>query len=158
MEGWALEALKPLGLAGVFIFVLITANIAQWRAGKAKDGALKKLHEQRAVERETLVTLLERANTAQATTAEVTAKRNEVMNALSVEIAAQANSNDRLGDKVANQTEMFKEKLGDFKHVIDATGESSRVLNGLVTEIRNGLMTLAGKIDAVAVDVKAGNR
>lgn len=158
MDGWVVETLKANGLAGIFIFALMMANIAQWRAGKAKDGALKKLHEQRAVERETLVTLLERANTAQATTAEVTAKRNDVMNALSVAISAQANSNDRLGDKVSGQADMFKEKLGDLRHVIDATGESSRVLNGIVTDVRNALVMLAGKVDSVAVDVKAGNR
>jgi hypothetical protein len=32
------------------------------------------------------------------------------------------------------------------------------VLNGLVAEIRNAIVTLGGKVDAVAVDVKAGNR
>jgi hypothetical protein len=158
MDGWVVETLKINGLAGVFIFVLVSANIAQWLAGKAKDRALKVLYEQRAVERETLVTLLERATTAQVTTAEVTAKRNEVMNALSVAISVQANSNDRLGDKVSGQAEMFKEKLGDVKHVIDSTGESYRVLNGLVTEIRNSVVTLCGQVTSVAVDIKAGNR
>lgn len=158
MPDWIIEILKTNGLAGVFIFVLIGANTAQWMTGKAKDRALKVLHEQRAVERETLVTLLERANAAQATTAEVTAKRNEVMNALSVQITAQANSNDRLGERVSSQAEMFKEKLVDVKHVIDATGESYRVLNGIVSDIRNALMLLGGKVDAVAVDVKTGNR
>lgn len=158
MDGWMVEALKGYGLAGVFIFVLIGANAAQWMAGKAKDRALKVLYEQRAAERETLVTLLERANAAQTTTAAVTAERNEVIDRLSGAIMAQTNSNDRLGDRIANQTEMTKEKLGDVRHVIDATGESYRVLNGLVAEIRNGLLTLCSKVDAVAVDVKAGNR
>lgn len=158
MDGWVVETLRSNGLAGVFIFVALMANIAQWRAGRAKDNALKKLHEQRAVERDTLVTLLERANTAQATTAQVTATRNEVMDRLSVTISQQANSNDRLGDKVSLQAEMFKEKFGDLKHVIDATGESYRVLNGLVAEIRNGQTSLGAKVDAVAIEVKAGNR
>jgi hypothetical protein len=158
MDGWVNEILKANGLAGVFIFVLVSANIAQWLAGKAKDRALKVLYEQRAVERETLVTLLERATTAQVTTAEVTAKRNEVMNALSVAISVQANSNDRLGDKVSGQAEMFKDKLGDLRHVIGATGETNRVLNGIVTDMRNAIILLSGQVTAVAVDIKAGNR
>ena len=153
-----LEVLKGYGLAGIFIFVLIGANAAQWVAGKAKDRALKALHEQRSVERETLVKLLERANAAQATTAEVTAERNEVIDRLSGAITAQANSNERLSDRIASQTEMTKERLGDVRHVIDATGESYRVLNGLVAEIRNAVNLLGGKVDGVAVDVKAGLR
>lgn len=158
MDGWVVETLKAYGLAGVFIFVLIGANAAQWMAAKAKDRALKALNEQRTVERETLVKLLERANAVQATTADVTAKRNEVMNALSGTIMAQASANDRLGDRVSLQTEMFKEKLGDVRHVIDATGESYRVLNGIVTEIRNAVLSVGGKVDAIAVDVKAQGR
>lgn len=153
-----LEVLKGYGLAGIFIFVLIGANAAQWVAGKAKDRALKALHEQRSVERETLVKLLERANAAQATTAEVTAERNEVIDRLSGAITAQANSNERLSDRIASQTEMTKERLGDVRHVIDATGEFYRVLNGLVAEIRNAVNLLGGKVDGVAVDVKAGLR
>jgi phage I-like protein len=158
MDGWVFETLKSSGLAGVFIFVLIGANAAQWLAAKAKDRTLKALHEQRSIERETLVKLLERANAAQATTAAVTSERNEVIDRLSGAIMSQANSNERLGDRVANQTETTREKLGDIRHVIEATGESYRVLNGLVAEIRNALVILGGKVDAVAVDVKAGNR
>lgn len=158
MDGWVIETLKANGLAGVVIFLMISAMIALWQMYKAKDRQLTKLHDQRAAERETLVTLLERANTAQATTAAVTAARNEVMDRLSGAIMSHANSNDRLGDRVASQAEMFKDKLNDVKHVIDATGESYRVLNGLVAEIRNTQLTLCGKIDSVAVEVKAGNR
>lgn len=158
MAGWVVETLQTNGLAGVFIFVLIAANAAQWMAAKGKDRALKALHEQRAAERETLVTLLERANAAQATTAAVTSERNEVIDRLSGAIMAQTNSNDRLGDRIDNQTDITKEKLGDIRHVIDATGESYRVLNGIVAEVRSVLGLLCGKVDGVAVDIKAGNR
>lgn len=156
MEGWFIEVLKANGLAGAFIFVLASANVAQWRAGRAKDKENKDLHAQRAAERETLVQLLERANTAQNTTAEVTAKRNEIMNDLSGAIMAQANSNDRLSDRVSGQAEMFKEKLGDFKHVVDSFGESNRVVTGILRDISGGLSTLVGKVDGV--DRKLGTR
>jgi hypothetical protein len=122
MDGWVVETLKANGLAGVVIFLLVGAVIALWQMNKSKDRDLKKLHEQRAVERENLVLLLERANTAAATTAQVTSERNEVIDRLSGAITSHANSNERLGERVTLQTEMFKEKLGDVKHVIDATG------------------------------------
>jgi hypothetical protein len=65
----------------------------------------------------------------------------------------QANSNDRFGDKVESQAEMFKEKFGDFKHVVESFGESNRVLTGLVAEVRNILIGMGTKIDAMPAAV-----
>lgn len=158
MDGWVVETLKANGLAGVCIFLLVGAVIALWQMNKAKDRQISKLHAERAVERETLVTLMERSTAAGATTAAVTKERNEVIDRLSTAIMAQTNSSDRLADRVANHAETTKDKLSDVRHVIDATGESYRVLNGLVAEIRNLMVSVCGKVDAVAVDVKAGNR
>jgi hypothetical protein len=154
MEAWIVEILKQYGLAGAVIFCLVLVVIAQSRTIRERDIRLAGLHEQRARERERLVELLEAANTAQRLTADTTAKRNEIMDDLAGAIVAQANSSDRLNDRVAGQAEMFKDKFNDVRHVIDATGESYRVLNGLVTEIRNVLSLLTGQVASVAVDVK----
>lgn len=72
----------------------------------------------------------------------------------------QANANDRFGDKVASQAEMFKEKFGDFKHVVGSFGESNRGLTGLVAEVRNLLLGMGSKIDAIpaAVSVAVSQR
>lgn len=155
MDGWIIDILKGYGLAGVVIACLVAVVIAQNRTIKGRDDELKALHEQRAVEREKLVALLAGANEAQRITSEVTAKRNEIMEGIAGAMLTQANANDRFGDKVAGQTDMFKERLGDFKHVVDSFGESNRVLTGLVAEVRNLLLSMGTKIDAMPAAVGA---
>lgn len=155
MDGWIIDILKGYGLAGAVIACLVAVVIAQNRTIKGRDDELKALHEQRAVEREKLVALLAGANEAQRITSEVTAKRNEIMEGIAGAMLTQANANDRFGDKVAGQTEMFKERLGDFRHVVDSFGESNRVLTGLVAEVRNILLGMGPKIDAIPTSVAA---
>lgn len=154
MEGWIVDILKGYGLAGAVIFALVLVVIAQRQTIKEKDARIDAFHAQRAAEREKLVELLAGANAAQHMTAQATTDRNDIMDELASAIIAQANASDRLNDRVAGQAEMFKEKFNDVRHVIDATGESYRVLNGLVTEIRNGLNMLVTQVASVAVDVK----
>lgn len=149
MEAWAIDILKGYGLAGIVIALLVGVVMWQARAIAAKDADLKALHGQRASEREKLMELLADAQNAQRITAEVTSKRNEIMEDLADAMTTQANSSDRMGDKVVNQTEMFKERLGDFKHVIDSFGESNRVMTGLVSEVRNLLVGMGVKVDAL---------
>lgn len=153
MDAWIVDILKGYGLAGAVIFGLVAIVFAQNRTINGRDAELKALHEQRAVEREKLVLLLAGANEAQRITSEVTAKRNEIMEDIASAMTTQANANDRFGDKVAGQTEMFKERLGDFKHVVDSFGESNRVLSGLSAEIRNILIGMGMKIDAIGTAV-----
>jgi hypothetical protein len=155
MDSWIIEILKGYGLAGAVIAGLVAVVIAQNRTIKGRDLELKGLHEQRAVEREKLVALLSGANEAQRLTSEVTAKRNEIMEDIAGAMLTQANANDRFGDKVASQADMFKERLGDFKHVVDSFGESNRVLTGLVAEVRNLLLSVGTKIDAMPASVAA---
>jgi hypothetical protein len=155
MDAWIVDILKGYGLAGVVIFCLIGVVIAQSRTIKGRDAELKRLHEQRAVEREKLVALLAGANEAQRITAEVTSKRNEIMQDLASAVMTQANANDRFADKVANQADMFREKFGDFRQVVDSFGESNRVLTGLVAEVRNVLIGMGTKIDAMPAAVGA---
>lgn len=149
MEAWAIDILKGYGLAGVVIALLVAVVVWQARAISAKDAELKLLNSQRAAEREKLMELFADATNAQRITAEVTSKRNEIMEDLAGAMTSQANSNDRMGDKVVNQAEMFKERLSDFKHVIDSFGESNRVMTGLVAEVRNLLVGMGVKIDAL---------
>lgn len=160
MDAWIVDILKGYGLAGAVIACLVAVVIAQNRTIRGRDTELKRLHEQRAVEREKLVALLAGANDAQRITSEVTAKRNEIMEDIAGALMTQANANDRFGDKVASQTDMFKERLGDFKHVVDSFGESNRVLTGLVAEVRNLLIGMGTKIDAMpaAVGAVVGHR
>jgi hypothetical protein len=158
VEPWVIEILKGYGLAGVVIAGLVAALVFQTKAVGRRDLELRKLHEQRAIEREKLVELLAAANNTQRITAEVTASRNEIMDDLARAMMTQAHSNDRLGDKVAGQTEMFKERLGDFKHVVDSFGESNRVLTGLVAEIRNILIGHGTKLDAMPAAVVQAQR
>lgn len=148
MDAWIVEILKGYGLAGAVIACLVGAVIAQSRTIRGRDDELKALHEQRAAEREKLATLMAGANEVQRITSEVTARRNQIMEEIAGAMLTQANSNDRFGDKVAAQAEMFKEKFGDFKHVVDSFGESNRVMTGLVSEIRNVLIGMGMKIDA----------
>jgi hypothetical protein len=149
MDAWIIDILKSYGLAGVVIFGLVGVVIRQSGTIKGKDADLTALHAQRAAEREKLAELLAGVQEAQRITAEVTAKRNEIMEDWAMAMVTQANANDRLGDKVANQAEMFKQKLGDFKHVVDSFGESNRVVTGILSEIRNLLIAAGVKIDAM---------
>lgn len=149
MEAWAVDILKGYGLAGVVIVLLIAVVVWQARAISTKDSEIQMLHSQRAAEREKLMELFADATNAQRITAEVTSKRNAIMEELADATMAQANSNERMGDKVVNQAEMFKERLSDFKHVIDSFGESNRVMTGLVAEVRNLLLGMGVKIDAL---------
>ena len=149
MEAWAIDTLKGYGLAGIVIAALVMVVIWQARGRAAQDLELQKLHGQRAAERERLIELLADAQNAQRITAEVTSKRNEIMEELADAMTTQANANDRMGDRVSGQTEMFKERLGDFRHVIDAFGESNRVMTGLVSEVRNLVVQMGVKVDAL---------
>lgn len=149
MEAWVIDILKGYGLAGIVIALLVAVVVSQARTIKAKDADINALHTQRAAEREKLMELFADATNAQRITAEVTSKRNEIMEDLAGAMTSQANSNDRMGDKVVNQAEMFKERLSDFKHVIDSFGESNRVMTGLVAEVRNLLVGMGVKIDAL---------
>jgi F0F1-type ATP synthase membrane subunit b/b' len=146
LPSWVDEALKANGLAGVFIFILIIAIVAVVKLFlgilKSRDKEIKELHEQRAQERETLVKLLESANTAQRITADATSKRTELMNDQTEAVMSLANSNERLNDRFASHTEMTKERLSAIREIIGSTGESTRILNGIVTDIRNNILKL----------------
>jgi uncharacterized protein YukE len=155
MDGWVVETLKANGLAGVMIFLLVAAVVALWQMNKAKDRQLKELHAQRATERETLVRLLEGANTAATVTANATEKRNEIMDDLGHALNAQANAVERYDDRVKSQAEMLKEKFSDFRHVVDSFGESNRVSSGLLAEIRNAIVKLESVVNQMAVTIAA---
>src|SRR3981081_3333057 len=105
MEGWVIETLKANGLAGAFIMVLLGAIAVLWQTIRSKDRQLKELHAQRAVERETLVRLIEGANTAVNATANATEKRNEIMDDLGKALTTQANAVERYDDRVKSQAE-----------------------------------------------------
>lgn len=156
MPEWAIAILKSNGLAGVFIFALLLAISAMVKMLLSKDRQLRVLHEQRAQERESLVKLMERGIEAQRMMADATERRTEMMDKFSSALVVQANANERLNDRIASQAEMFKEKLGDFKHVVDSFGEASRVLNGYVAEVRNLLISMGIKIDATLSMVVPG--
>jgi hypothetical protein len=81
-----------------------------------------------------------------------------MMDKFSAAIMVQANSQERLNDRVAGQAEMFREKLGDFKHVVDSFGESNRVMSGLVSEVRNLLLSLGQKVDATLMRIPDADR
>ena len=153
MDGWVVETLKANGLAGVMIFLLVAAVVALWQMNKAKDKQLRELHAQRATERETLVRLLEGANTAATVTANATEKRNEIMDDLGKALTSQANAVERYDDRVKGQAEMLKEKFADFRHVVDAFGESNRVISGLISDVRTAVGRLETAINQMAVTV-----
>jgi chromosome segregation ATPase len=154
MDGWVVDILKANGLAGAFIMVLLGAIAALWLALKSKDKQLTKLHGERATEREQLVRLAENANTAGMVTANATEKRNEIMAALGVSLTAQANAVERYEDRVQSQQKMLEEKFGDFRHVVDAFGESNRTNSGLIAEVRNAVVTLASSINQLGTNVQ----
>jgi hypothetical protein len=154
VDGWVNEILKSYGLAGAFIFVLLAAVSVQWRTIASKDKQLRELHAQRATERETLVRLLESANTAATVTANATEKRNEIMDDLGRALTSQANAVERYDDRVKGQAEMLKEKFSDFRHVVDAFGESNRVISGLISDIRNAIVQLESAINQMAVKIQ----
>lgn len=155
MDGWVAETLKANGLAGVMIFLLVGAVIALWQMNKSKDRQLKELHAQRAIERETLVRLLEGANTAATVTANATEQRNEIMDDLGKALTSQANAVERYDDRVKGQAEMLKEKFSDFRHVVDSFGESNRVISGILSDIRNAIVKLEAAVNQMAITVQA---
>lgn len=155
MDGWVVETLKQNGLAGAFIMVLLGAVTALWQMNKAKDKQLKELHAERAREREQLVRLAEGANTTGMVTANATERRNDIMSELGKALSAQANAVERYEDRVQSQQKMLEEKLSDFRHVVDAFGESNRVSSGLLSEIRNALGTLTSTITQLSITVQS---
>lgn len=165
MADWVVDILKTYGLAGVVIFALaITVGVLWQRLAKRDEEIsalrdrhaeeMKAIHAQRADEREKLGALLEGVSAMQRVTNEVANKRNEIMDDLAVAMTAQASAIDRQSERQTVLFEHVKEKLGDFKHVVDSFGESNRVISGLLAEVRNAVTTLGGEVRAVAVDVK----
>jgi hypothetical protein len=158
MPDWAITVLKQGGIWGVFIMALLIgiAWLAKVTVTQAKN--LRTLHEQRATEREKLVQLMESGIDAQRMTTTATDRRTEMMERLSNAIMTQANGNDRLNDRVMGQAEMFKEKLGEFKHVVDAFGEAHRVNSGILSEVRNLAVGHGNKMDAIMVAIASARQ
>lgn len=152
---WVNEILKNNGLAGAFIFVLLAAIAALAKVIKSKDSDLKELHAERAREREQLVRLAEGANTTGMVTANATERRNEIMAELGKALSGQANAVERHEDRVQSQAKMLEEKFSDFRHVVDAFGESNRVNSGLIAEVRNALLTLTTAVNQLSITVQS---
>lgn len=152
---WVNEILKNNGLAGAFIFVLLAAIAALAKVIKSKDSDLKELHAERAREREQLVRLAEGANTTGMVTANATERRNEIMAELGKALSGQANAVERYEDRVQSQAKMLEEKFSDFRHVVDAFGESNRVNSGLIAEVRNALLTLTTAVNQLSITVQS---
>lgn len=152
---WVNEILKNNGLAGAFIFVLLAAIAALAKVIKSKDRDLKELHAERAREREQLVRLAEGANTTGMVTANATERRNEIMAELGKALSGQANAVERYEDRVQSQAKMLEEKFSDFRHVVDAFGESNRVNSGLIAEVRNALLTLTTAVNQLSITVQS---
>jgi hypothetical protein len=146
MPAWVLTTLGGNGLAGVFIFVLLCAALGLWAAYKSKDRELKKLHEERALEREAMARLLEQNNNSSAAVAAATDRRNEVMMAMAQALSAMTNALDKYDDRVKMQATMLAEKFSNFHHVVDSFGESNRTITGLISEIRNLMTSLMAEM------------
>lgn len=137
MPTWVLTTLGSNGLGGVFIFFLILGLGGLWLAYKAKDRELRRLHDQRAHEREAMAKLLEQNHSSAAAVASATEKRNDVMNAMALALSAMTHAVDKYDERVKMQAAMLAEKFSDFHHVVDSFGESNRVISGTLSEVRN---------------------
>lgn len=155
---WVNEILKNNGLAGAFIMVLLAGIAALARVIKSKDRELKELYAERAREREQLVRLAEGANTTGMVTANATERRNEIMAALGNALSLQANGVERYEDRVQSQAKMLEDKFSDFRHVVDAFGESNRTNSGLIAEVRNALITLTSAVNQLSITVQSALR
>lgn len=155
---WVTEILKTNGLAGAFIAVLLTTVGILWRRLISKDRKIEELHAERAREREQLVRLAESANTTGVVTANATERRNEIIAELGRALSSQANAVERYEDRVTSQSKMIDENLRDFKHVVDAFGESNRVNSGLLAEVRNALGTLTSTVTQLSISVQSSLR
>lgn len=146
MPEWLLRTLGANGLAGVFIFALLSAIIGLWIAFKSKDRELKKLHEQRALEREAMAKLLEQGASSAISIAAATEKRNDVMMVMAQALAGLTSAVDKYEERVGLQADMLADKFADFRHVVDSFGESNRVISGTISEIRNQIISLIAEI------------
>lgn len=155
---WVVDILKTYGLAGVVIFVLACAVVVLWRRIVDKDVELAKLNAERAEEREAFVKLIEVGNGAALLRAGAAERQNVVLGSLGSAITTQSGEIERYHDRVESQAEMLKEKFADFRHVVDAFGESNRVSSGLIAEVRSVLGRLEGAVNQVAVAVAAQGR
>lgn len=140
MPAWVLQVLGANGLAGVFIFVLLSAAVGLWFAYSAKDRELRKLYSQRAMEREAMAKLLEQNNSSSAAVAAATEKRNDVMMAMAQALSAMTASLEKYDERVKMQAAMLADKFSSFHHVVNSFGESNRTITGTISEVRN-LMT-----------------
>jgi methyl-accepting chemotaxis protein len=150
---WVVDILKTYGLAGVVIFVLAGVVMMLWKRIGEKDADLAKLNAERATERETLVKLIEGGNASANATANATETRNEIMDDLAKAITSQANAVERYNDSVKNQADMLKDKFIEFKHVVDAFGESNRVSTGLLSDLRNALAGVQNAVNQMGAEV-----
>ncbi len=134
--------LKEMGAAGAAISVLLTAVAAlsgavvfQWRQANQINGL-------RLKERDALNKALSDNTAAINGMTRATEERNRVTQELADAIALQASAFERVNDRVGFYHEDNKEKLSDIRKVVESMAEAVRVNTGMVTEVRNGNLTI----------------
>jgi hypothetical protein len=145
-QGWVINALGSSGLAGAFVFILVGAVTGLWLALKAKDAELKLLHDARALEREAMAKMIEQDSASSFAMTAATEKKNDVIMTMSNVIVSLTSALDKYEERVELQASMLAEKFSDFRHVVDAFGESNRVISGTLAEVRNMQITMSAEL------------
>jgi predicted house-cleaning noncanonical NTP pyrophosphatase (MazG superfamily) len=140
-------ALKEMGPAGAAIWVLMGtitimagAVVALWRQNNAATKA-------RLAERDIFAKIVESNTTALTKNADATSQRNLVTEELSDAIKSQATSATMVNERVSLYHGDNKEKLKDVIEVVSSMAEAVRVNTGMVTEVRNGNITILNKLE-----------
>lgn len=147
-------ALRELGPAGAAIYVLLATVVAL--AGvvvflfRQISNLNTQLNAERRSESAVVIKLIESNNTALNKFADSTDERNKVTQDLADAINAQAAAFEMVNQRVGFYHEANTEKLKDMRDVVAAGAEAVRVNTGMVTEVRNGNLAIAARLESIA--------
>ncbi|WP_454629499.1 hypothetical protein [Bradyrhizobium cenepequi] len=154
------STLSGMGIAGAVIAVLLTSISGCLAAIVYLFSQNNKLHLERRVETNAVVKLIESNNAALSKVADSTDERNKVTQELAEAIKVQAQAFEMVNQRIEFYHEGNIEKLKDLATAFGAHAEAVRANTGMVTEVRNGSLSVShaiteikAKIDTIAIKV-----
>ncbi len=130
MEQYILNALTGYGLAGVVILALGWTVLQQMNKADT-------VNESRLADKEAILKVIAANTAASLEHAKAISSRNEVIEELSRSIEKQALVFELFMQKMDFHDDGFKDKLGEFKMVIDSIADAMRTVTAMMREIRD---------------------
>lgn len=145
---WITEILKTYGLAGAVIFALAGTVVYLAKA-------LREESRGRLADRDILHKAISDHAASLNGIAQASTERNKITQALADIVDSQSNAFARFADRVDFRADSMEERVKDHTEVVKSAAEATRVLTGVVTDVRGGQSALQAQVNNLDVTIKA---